>query len=66
MAARKMPGTDGYHEVTANVKSRWIVLLPLGNIYMFRSPDEYDIFRANETLHDSVLDISIPLNEVFE
>ena len=48
------------------VKSCWIVLLPLGNIYVFRSPDEYDIFRANETLHDNVLDISIPLSEVFE
>jgi len=48
------------------VKSCWIVLLPLGNIYVFRSPDEYDIFRANETLHDSALDISIPLSEVFE
>jgi len=48
------------------VKSCWIVLLPLSNIYVFRSPDEYDIFRANETLLDSVLDISIPLSEVFE
>lgn len=48
------------------VKSCWIVLPPLGNIYVFRSPDEYDIFRATETLYDSVLDISIPLSEVFE
>ncbi|MFN0016358.1 MAG: Uma2 family endonuclease [Saprospiraceae bacterium] len=48
------------------VKSCWIVLPPLGNIYVFRSPDEYDIFRSTETLHDRVLDISIPLNEVFE
>lgn len=48
------------------VKSCWIVLLPLGNIYVFRSPDEYDIFRATETLQDRVLDISIPLGEVFE
>jgi len=48
------------------VKSCWIVLLPLGNIYVFRSPEEYDIFRTNEILHDSVLDISIPLSEVFE
>ncbi len=48
------------------VKSCWIVLLPLGNIYVFSSPDEYQIFRAHETLHDIVLDISIPLSEVFE
>ncbi|MBK9335688.1 MAG: Uma2 family endonuclease [Lewinellaceae bacterium] len=48
------------------VQSCWIVLLPLGNIYVFRAPEEYDIFRANETLQDKVLDISIPLAEVFE
>ena len=48
------------------VKSCWIVLLPLGNIYVFSAPDDYQIFRAHETLHDTVLDISIPLSEVFE
>lgn len=48
------------------VKSCWIVLPPLGNIYVFSAPDEYAIFRATETLHDRVLDISMPLNEVFE
>ncbi len=48
------------------VKSCWIVLLPLGNIYVFSSPDDYEIFRTHETLHDLVLDISIPLKEVFE
>lgn len=48
------------------VRSCWIVLLPLGNIYVFTSPDDYEIYRATETLHDPSLDISIPLNEVFE
>lgn len=48
------------------VQSCWIVLLPLGNVYVFSTPDEYEIFRSNQTLHDPVLDISIPLNEVFE
>lgn len=48
------------------VRSCWIVLLPLGNVYVFSSPDAYEIFRSNQTLHDPVLDISIPLNEVFE
>ncbi|MFN0035535.1 MAG: Uma2 family endonuclease [Saprospiraceae bacterium] len=48
------------------VQSCWIVLLPLGNIYVFSAPDDYQIFRAHETLHDTLLDISIPLSEVFE
>lgn len=48
------------------IRSCWIVLLPLGNIYVFTSPDDYEIYRASETLHDPMLDISIPLKEVFE
>jgi Uma2 family endonuclease len=48
------------------VKSCWLVLLPLSNIYVFSAPDTYQIFRANETLVDTVLNIEIPVNEVFE
>ena len=47
------------------VQSCWIVLLPLGNIYVFSSPEKYEIFRATETLRDEKMDISIPLAEVF-
>ncbi|MEO6037298.1 MAG: Uma2 family endonuclease [Saprospiraceae bacterium] len=47
------------------VQSCWIVLLPLGNIYVFSSPENYEIFRATETLLDPKLDIAIPLSEVF-
>ena len=48
------------------VKSCWIVLLPLGNVYVFSAPDEYEIYRSNQVLLDSVLDMEIPLGEVFE
>jgi Uma2 family endonuclease len=48
------------------VRSCWIVLLPLANIYVFTSPDDYEIFRAGDTLRDPALDISLPLKEVFE
>ncbi len=48
------------------VKSCWIVVPVLENIYVFSSPTEYQIFRAHETLRDEVLDISISLKEVFE
>lgn len=47
------------------VKSCWLVLLPLTNIYVFSSPEEYRIFREHEVLHDEVLGIELPLNEVF-
>ena len=47
------------------VRSCWIVLPTLANIYVFSSPDDYAIFRASETLHDEKLDISFPLEEVF-
>lgn len=48
------------------VRSCWIVLLPLGNIYVFSSPDDYEMFRASDTLKDPALDIALPLREVFE
>ncbi len=48
------------------VSSCWIVMLPLDHIYVFSAPDEYEIYRSNQTLVDAVLDISIPLKEVFE
>jgi Uma2 family endonuclease len=47
------------------VKSCWIVLPVLENIYVFSSPTEYQIFRVHETLRDEVLDVTIPLTEVF-
>jgi Uma2 family endonuclease len=48
------------------VKSCWLVLLPLTSICVFSAPDDYTFYRAHETLHDPILDISLPLKEVFE
>ena len=48
------------------VQSCWLVLPPLGNIYVYSSPTQYQIFRDYETLHDTILGIEIPLSEVFE
>lgn len=48
------------------VQSCWIVLPPLGNIYVFTAPNVYQIFKSDETLYDPILDLSIPLEEVFE
>jgi Uma2 family endonuclease len=48
------------------VKSCWLVLLPFGNIYVYSAPDKYEIFRDQDMLHDTILDLKIPLKEVFE
>jgi Uma2 family endonuclease len=47
------------------VKSCWLVIPNLGNIYVFSSPDDYQMFRKEETLRDETLDISLPLDQVF-
>ena len=54
---------DKYFE--HGVKSCWLVLPTLGNIYVFSTPDSYQIFRKNEVLTDSILDINLPLDQVF-
>lgn len=48
------------------VQSCWIVLPTLANIYVFKSPNDYTIFRATETLVDEKMDIAFPLVEVFK
>ncbi len=48
------------------VQSCWIVIPAFANIYVFSSVDDYEIFRANDTLQDLKLGISLPLQEVFE
>jgi len=48
------------------VKSCWLVLLPLANIHVFSAPGEYEVYQGHETLQDRVLNISLPLQAVFE
>lgn len=48
------------------VASCWLVLLGLDNIYVYTDPDNYEIFKTNEILHDKKLDISFPLTDVFK
>jgi Uma2 family endonuclease len=48
------------------VKSCWIVLPVFKNIYVFSDADNYQIFKSNETLHDTILDIFLPLTDVFK
>ena len=58
--------TKAFDYFQNGVKSCWIVLPTMANIYVYSSPDEYEIFRATETLVDKKLDISFPLADVFK
>jgi Uma2 family endonuclease len=47
------------------VRSCWLVLPMLKNVYVFSSVDTYRVFFAEETLQDAALGIELPLGEVF-
>ena len=47
------------------VKSCWLVIPLLKNVYVFSSPDDYQIFRDTQTLHDTVIDVRLELSKVF-
>lgn len=54
-----------YRYMENGVKSCRIVIPNFKSIYVFSSPDDYEAFAGTETLQDTVLNISIPLTEVF-
>jgi Uma2 family endonuclease len=49
-----------------NVKSCWLIVPILKNIYVFESREVYEIFKADQTLTDKPLGISLSLSEVFK
>lgn len=48
------------------VKSCWLALPSLRNIYVFQNMNDYQIFGINSILNDVELDIQIPINEIFK
>lgn len=50
----------------AGVRSCWIVLPALKNVYVFSDPDTYRIFRHDEVLTDEKLGITLPLEPIFK
>ncbi len=48
------------------VQSYWLVLPDLKSVYVFRNPNDYDLYSRTETLNDKVLGIEIDLTEVFK
>ncbi len=47
------------------VKSCWLVLPTLKTIYVFSSPTQYKAFVQDDLVKDKVLNIELPLSEVF-
>jgi hypothetical protein len=41
------------------VKSCWLVIPRLKNVYVFSDPQNYQIFRTDQTLHDPALGIDL-------
>lgn len=49
----------------AGVQSYWLVLPALRSIYVFYSPDDFDVFSKNDLLKDKKLGIEVSLKEIF-
>ena len=48
------------------VKSCWLAIPGLKNVYVFSNPQTYTMFQASQTLTDPALGISLDLGEVFK
>ncbi len=55
-----------YHYFGHGVKSCWLVIPALKNIYVFSGRETYQIFKANETLTDAGIGVTLPLSEIFK
>lgn len=50
----------------AGVQSYWLVVPDLLTVYVFYTPDDYDVFVKKETLRDKKLDLELSLADVFK
>ena len=48
------------------VQSCWLVIPGLNNIYVFTSPEEYEMYKVGEMLFDKKMDIKLEVGKVFE
>ncbi len=68
LSASQNPGdlvAKAYQYFENGVKSCWLVIPGLKNIYVFRDPENYEIFKSTELLVDKKLDIELPLADIF-
>lgn len=50
---------------TAGVGSYWLVLPDLCSIYVFKAPNDYQVFIKDQTLADPSIGIELPLSTIF-
>jgi Uma2 family endonuclease len=48
------------------VKSCWLVIPMLKNIYVFTNRENYEVYKSTQTLLDTPLNISLNLSEIFK
>ncbi|TAE15300.1 MAG: Uma2 family endonuclease [Bacteroidetes bacterium] len=48
------------------VQTVWLVLPEMQNISVYTAPNEYEIYKSNQTLQDHKLGIALDLKEVFK
>jgi len=48
------------------VKSCWIIIPSLGGVAIYSAPGKYEFFNEGDTARDSVLDIEVPVAEIFQ
>lgn len=54
-----------YSDFAKGVKSCWLVLPTLKTIYVFSWATQFEAFVQDELVKDKVLNIELPLSEVF-
>jgi Uma2 family endonuclease len=47
------------------VRSCWLVIPEMKNVFVFSDPATYQMFKDGETLADAILDVELELNKVF-
>lgn len=55
-----------YRYFDAGVKSYWLVLPDLRTIYVFSTPDEYEVYSRKGMLKDEQLGVELPVQEIFQ
>lgn len=47
------------------VKSCWVVIPALQSIYVFKAPQDHEVFALGDELHDPNVDVRIPMDVIF-
>ena len=51
--------------IEKGVKSCWIIIPSLGGVAIYSEPGKYEFFNENDTAHDRVLGLEVPVGELF-